>query len=891
MKKIYLLSAFLLCLLTRSALADIYYVTNNNPNGTGSLNGAITNANTNNGKDSIYFNIPIGSVANRTITVSSIFPLPTITDPIVIDGTSQVSGNSFGVSNAKIQIKAADYLPSGLVVSASDCEIYGLYIHHFVDGVILNGGNFKFGAVNFGNVVNDCTSNCIKVNNVITGSFLSLYVGVDTSGLVGVSPTANGISIFSSKKITIGGKQAGVRNIISGNNNGIYLSDSKFIDIQGNYIGTDLNGAFAVPNTNGIVMTQGTNNCEIGGDSVKERNLISGNTAAGFDVDMYNVLIDGNYIGVDATGTLPLGNGTYGIYMRDLSHDNVIGSLEEGAGNVIAYNGSEAIYFQNSGVKNISIRGNRMYCNSQTTGTGGIEVNGGNQGILPPTIVIVTPTYVSGYALPDASVDLYSASECISCEGAVYLTTVDADATGVFIANLTSPINSVTATANDALGNTSEFSLCVDSSSTSCLISAFTPSSNETCSNVAISFTDQSIPAPGLSINSWTWDFGDDTYSTEENPSHVYADPGSYTVQLVVGSSTGCTDTSTQTITVTEGINTIIESDSVGCLGASLHFADASISTPGTFIVSWAWDLGDGNTSFFNEFDYVYDTAGVFTVVLSVINSDGCLGKDTVLMTIKEDPLADFDTELALCPLDTAYLTDLSVAAEGDSIVSWHWNFGDGDTSIVQNPAHAFQTAGVYTIELVVTNSIGCSSSASKIVEVVGGSVASFTYVTSGSTVFFTNTSVFPPDFNVKWKFGDGGTSNQVSPTHTFPSSGGYLVCMIVVDNTCGLNDTTCENVFVIVGLDDPELPDPTVIYPNPATDQITIDKLPASFKLQSVRLLSTVGGEVMNWQHYKVADQSLRLSIPANCSNGLYYLELISGDQIYRKKLLILKP
>ncbi len=889
MRKIYLFAILLLCISGKSALATIYYVTNNNPNGTGSLNGAIVSANSHPGKDSVYFNIPIGSVANRTITISSIFPLPSITDPIVIDGTTQVSGNSFGVSDAKIQIKAADYLASCLVISASDCEIYGLYIHHFVDGVIITGGNFKFGAVNFGNVVNDCTANCIKVSNVITGSFLSLFVGTDTSGLIGISPTANGISITSSKKITIGGKQTDVRNIISGNNNGIYLSDSKFIDIQGNYIGTDLNGAFAVPNTNGIVMTQGTNNCEIGGDSIKERNLISGNSAAGMDVEMYNVLVDGNYIGVDATGTLPLGNGTYGIYLRDLSHDNTIGAITEGSGNVIAYNGSEAIYFQNSGVKNIAIRGNRMYCNSQNTGNGGIVVNEGNQGILPPIIVIVTPTYVSGYVQPDAEVDIYSVSECITCEGGGYLGTVTADASGVFIATL--PVTGkVTATANDAFNNTSEFAICQDSSSTSCLISSFSASSETTCSNVPISFTDLSIPAPGLTINSWSWDFGDETYSSEQDPTHVYDNPGSYNVQLVVGSSTGCTDTSVQTIIVTEGINTIINADTLGCLGSLLHFADASISTPGTFIVSWSWDLGDNTTSFFNEFDYAYDSAGIYTVVLSVINSDGCLGKDTVNVQVQEAPVAAFDVDLALCPLDTAYFVDLSTAAEGDSITNWHWNFGDGDTSILQNPTHLYQTAGVYTISLVVSNGIGCTDTTTTIVEVVGGAIAAFTYVTSGSTVFFTNTSDFPPDFDVKWKFGDGGTSNQISPTHTFPSSGGYLVCMIVIDNTCGLNDTTCENVFVIVGVDEPAGAEHILVYPNPATDQVTVEGLPASNNIETIRLLNTLGAEVRRWNDFPITGMPVQLQWPG-IPEGLYFLEIRTGDFILSRKLIVQQP
>lgn len=887
MSKFYLLCVLSCFLMLQSSLANIYYVINNNPSGTGSLALAITNANTHIGKDSVYFNIPIGSVASRTITLSSIFMLPSVTDPLVIDGTSQPVGNSFGISNAKIQIKAADYLATGLVVSASDCEIYGLYIHHFVDGVTLTGGNFKFGAVNFGNVVNDCTGNCIKVSGVVTGSFLSLLAGVDTSGTIGTSPTANGIFITGSKKITVGGKQPNVRNNISGNNYGIYVADSKFIDIQGNFIGTDYNGTFAVPNSKGVVMTQGVNNSEIGGDSTKERNLISGNTLAGIDAEMYASVIDGNYIGVDAGGVLPLGNGTFGIYFRDQSHDNVVGGLGTAAsGNVIAYNGSEAVYFQNTNVKNITIRGNRMYCNSQVSGTGGIVLNGGNQGITPPLIVIVTTSTVSGYVTPNVDVDIYSASVCTNCEGAEYLGTVTADASGIFVANF--PVSGkVTATANDASGNTSVFAICQDSSSTSCLIAAFAASSNEACSNIGINFFDQSLPAPGLTINSWKWSFGDGDTSLETNPTHFYTNPGTYTVQLVVGSSTGCTDTTEQIIVVAEGINTMIDADSLGCIGTPLHFKDASVSSTGTFIVSWVWDLGNGTTSFFNEFDYAYTASGTYQVVLSVINSEGCQGKDTVSVKVQAPPTADFSVLPILCPGVPAEFNDLSTAGLGDSVVYWHWDFGDGDTSNLKNPTHLYAASGNYTISLTVASSLGCPSTITKSVIVEAQAQADFTFVVSGNTVIFTNTSVFPPSFNVKWKFGDGTTSNQVNPTHVYANTNNYLVCMIVVDNSCGLNDTTCENVFVIVGIDDPEALDQTTLFPNPANDRIFIENIPSAAGIESVRLLDMMGEEVKNWNDFSVHTSTMELMLPPT-RNGLYFLEIRSNGHSAMKKVII---
>src|SRR4029453_553290 len=93
----------LFCILQgRMAFANHYLVTNNFANGTGSLNQAITNANTHIGKDTINFAIPFTSPAQRTITLNPLFGLPDITDPLVIDGTTQSTGNAFGISSAKI---------------------------------------------------------------------------------------------------------------------------------------------------------------------------------------------------------------------------------------------------------------------------------------------------------------------------------------------------------------------------------------------------------------------------------------------------------------------------------------------------------------------------------------------------------------------------------------------------------------------------------------------------------------------------------------------------------------------------------------------------------------------------------------------------------------------
>jgi PKD repeat protein len=887
MKKIYTLIIFLNTCFAGASFANIYYVINNQVNGTGSLNQAILDANFHNGRDSIYFNIPFAAIADRTITINSIFLLPDITDAVMIDGTSQPAGNPFGVSNAKIQITASGVVANGLVVAADSIEIYGLYINHFTVGLNVIAGNFKIGAVNFGNVINDCTDACVKFSSVIEGSILATFAGIDTSGNVGNSPLATGIEVESSKKITIGGKQPGGHNYISGNNIGIKISNSKFIDLQGNYVGTDATGTFAVPNYTGIQVSNSSNNISIGGDSIKELNVISGNLQRGLDIEMYSSIIIGNYIGTDVTGLHPLGNTDCGIYLRNLSHDNVIGGINTGEANIIAYNGKEAIYFQNSGVKNITMRGNRIYCNSQFSGLGGIVVNGGNQDILPPLLTVVSPTSVTGTSFPGQLVDIYSADSCNKCEGADYLGTAIPDASGVFTINL--PVHgNITANCTDTLGNSSAFSMCEDSSSTGCVVAAFTSSALEVCIGEMITFTDLSVTIPNTSITSWHWDFGDGGTSTDQNPSYSYTTNGSFDVTLKVDNSDGCSDTATMTIVTADGVTAAFDVDTAVCSGQPVTFTDQSVSQGGSFIVSWSWTLGDSTTSFFANFDHTYEQSGYDTVVLTVINSNGCSAKDTAVIHVQEGPVADFSFATETCSVLPVPFTDLSTGGADSTVVGWQWDFGDGDTSSAQNPSHIFTSSGTYTVQLIIENGIGCTDTVSKEIDILSAPVASFTYTIDGLTVDFENTSISSSNFSTHWKFGDGGNSTQNNPSHTYATGGVYEPCMVVVDNTCDLNDTICATIL-ITGIEDviASWSNLVTISPNPATTGITISNIPAIQQIKSLELRNNQGTIISCLPAEQLTSNALYLPLPA-LPEGIYFIGLSTGDELVMKKVVI---
>jgi hypothetical protein len=199
-----------------TAPVTTFTVTNTNDSGHGSLRQAILDANANAGADSIVFNIP--RTGPHTITLTS--ALPTITDPVIIDGTTQPSGDRLK-SVATIELDGSNAgLVSGLTIAAGHSTVRGLVINRFGgDGIEL--------VTNGGNIIEGC------------------FIGTDVSGTADLGNAGSGVFINSSPDNTIGGTILEATNVISGNDeHGVFISGSRATgnQVQGNQVGTDLTG-------------------------------------------------------------------------------------------------------------------------------------------------------------------------------------------------------------------------------------------------------------------------------------------------------------------------------------------------------------------------------------------------------------------------------------------------------------------------------------------------------------------------------------------------------------------------------------------------------------------------------------------------------------------------
>ncbi len=352
--------------LEERQLLSVFSVLNTNDAGPGSLRQALLDANANPGPDAIDFAIGGGGVQ----TIVPLSPLPTVTDPVTIDGTSQPGFG--GQPLIELDGASAGFGANGLTVTAGHSAVLGLVINRFGgDGLLLQGGG----------------------GNLVAGN----YIGLDVSGTVALGNGFDqpgglfgggdeGLKIDNSAGNLIGGPTAAARNVVAGNQvDGVEVvgPGSTGNIIQGNFVGTSAAGTVALGNVfSGVAVFGGAMG------NVVENNLISGNRGDGVfiaDGGTTGNLVAGNLVGVDVSGRAPLGNGGNGVEVTRGATGNFIGLAAAGAGNVVSANNSDGIQITGVGTSGNLVQGNFVGTNAAGTGPlgnhlSGVSVFGGASG-------------------------------------------------------------------------------------------------------------------------------------------------------------------------------------------------------------------------------------------------------------------------------------------------------------------------------------------------------------------------------------------------------------------------------------------------------------------------------------------------------------------------------
>ena len=346
----------------------VFSVTTTADAGAGSLRQAITDANASAGADEVTFAIP----GTGPHTIQPLSALPTITDPVTIDGLSQPGADcSAWPATLRIEIdgSAVEDGTSGVHLAAGSdgSTVRGLVIHSFLADASGDAGVF---IDNSDNHIVECS-----------------YLGTDPTGTEG-RPNVIGVRVVAGDGNRIGGPGPGQRNLISGNLLNIAVRGFEATGppvgtvIQGNYVGTDASGASILEGTVvSSVSVQGAVGTLVGGVEAGAGNVIVGGTDHGLfvgsgppDPATTGTVVQGNRIGTDASGTAALPNGRDGVFILNAS-GTLVGGPEEGARNLLSGNTSSGIVVfrgENGG----GTSGNRIENNFVGTDASGLAALG-----------------------------------------------------------------------------------------------------------------------------------------------------------------------------------------------------------------------------------------------------------------------------------------------------------------------------------------------------------------------------------------------------------------------------------------------------------------------------------------------------------------------------------
>ena len=308
----------------------------------------------------------------------------------------------------------------------------------------------------------------------------------------------------------------------------------------------------------------------------------------------------------------------------------------------------------------------------------------------------------------------------------------------------------------------------------------------------------------GFSKNyaSLTWDFGDNNTSSELNPVHYYTTAGNYVLTLTAqGYGTSCISTVSKNISLKGPKAKLSYTPFSGCNPLKTDFHASAKNT-----VAYIWDFGDGSTQTTTDSlkNYTYTSTGKFLPQLIIVDSGGCrvpvVNNDTIVVFGAN---AKFGIDQGLTGCDSLNVSFIdSSTALFDEIKSYAWQFGDGGSSGVINPLHAYLKSGLYNPQLIITTEKGCVSSDTLPLNInidpkpVANAVIPDSACINSPLTFNASVNNAFPDISWHWYTGDGDSVLIQNPTYTYSKAGNFIV-KLIVSALAGCADTVQQALTI----------------------------------------------------------------------------------------------
>ncbi len=340
-------------------------------------------------------------------------------------------------------------------------------------------------------------------------------------------------------------------------------------------------------------------------------------------------------------------------------------------------------------------------------------------------------------------------------------------------------------------------------------VANFTFNYDKACLNVNSFQFNATSSVPGNAPMNHRWYYGDnDSLINQTFAQHKYGTAGTYNVTLISSTNVGsCRDTITKPVTVFPmPVSSFTIDDDEQCfLNNNFTFNSTSAVPTGT-IDNTDWKFGDNTTSTSPNPSKSYTKVDSFNVSLTTTTNNGCLDTSYAKVYVYPMPDADFSVgpKITVCLLNNNFkITNKSKVTNGGVISTYQFYYGDGDSSLLQNPPdHSYTVSGDFVMLLKTTTDKGCWDTISKNVYINPNPVLDFSVaeVCLKDSSRFINNSTIASGFieSYKWQFGNGRSSTLESPTHKYKTVDSFDI-VLTAKTDRGCVDTLRKSKFAIV--------------------------------------------------------------------------------------------